>query len=143
MKKVLITLALAISCWSVFGQDGSDDYLRLKLQRKENLTVKEWNTDARSKTKWLDRVTVYDSRGRKVEETEYNQYGQAWRETYEYNEQDLKIRETRYNEKNKVAYIRKFEYNPDGTRHRQYTYAPNGKLQTTKVFEYTRDTANE
>ena len=120
-----------------------DEFLKLKLQRRENLTVKEWNTDARTRTKWLDRVTVYDSRGRKIEETEYNQYGQAWRETYEFNEQDQKIRETRYNDKDKVAYVRKFEYNPDGTRKKQYTYAPNGKLQTTKVFEYSREVSSD
>jgi|GEM_PF-1495651 len=136
MKKFIIAIAAVLAGISASAQ--SEDYLKLKLQRHENLTVKEWNTDASSKTKWLDRVTVYDERGRKVEETEYNQYGQAWRETYEFDEQDRKIRETRYDDRNKVVYVRKFEYNPDGTRKKQYTYSPNGKLKTTKVYEYTK-----
>lgn len=136
MKKFILLFALAFASLSASAQ--SEDYLKLKLRRHENLTVKEWNTDAHTKTKWLDRVTVYDARGRKVEETEYNQYGQAWRETYEYDDQDRKIRETRYNDRDKVVHVRKFEYNPDGTRKKQYTYAPNGKLSTTKVFEYTK-----
>lgn len=139
MKKICSAIALALFCVcsiSAFAQN--EDYLKLKLQRHENLTVKEWNTDAASKTKWLDRVTVYDARGRKIEETEYNQYGQAWRETYEFDEQDRKVRETRYDDRNKVAYVRKFEYNADGTRKKQYTYAPNGKLKTTKVYEYSK-----
>lgn len=140
MKRFILTLILALAATASFAQT-EDEFLKLKLQRRENLTVKEWNTDARTKTKWLDRVTVYDSRGRKIEETEYNQYGQSWRETYEFNEQDQKVRETHYNDRDKVAYVRKFEYNPDGTRKKQYTYAPNGKLQTIKVFEYTRDAA--
>ena len=137
MKKVLLTIILALAAATAFAQT-SDEYLKLKLQRKENLTVKEWNTDAKSKTKWLDRVTVYDSRGHKISETEYNQYGQSWRETYEWNEQDQKVRETRYNDKDKVVYVRKFEYNEDGTRKKQYTYLPNGKLSTVKVFEYSK-----
>ena len=137
MKKIIICIFLAASCFTLFAQN-SDEYIKLKLQRKENLTVKEWNTDARSKTKWLDRVTVYDSAGHKISETEYNQYGQSWRETYEWNEQDQKVRETRFNDKDKVVYVRKFEYNDDGTRKKQYTYLPNGKLYTIKVFEYSR-----
>ena len=137
MKKVLLAISLALAAVCAFAQN-SDEYLRLKFQRKENLTVKEWNTDAKSKTKWLDRVTVYDSAGHKISETEYNQYGQSWRETYEWNDQDQKIRETRYNDKDKVVYVRKFEYNEDGTRKKQYTYLPNGKLYTIKIFEYSR-----
>ena len=137
MKKVLLTIRLALAAVCAFAQN-SDEYRRLKFQRKENLTVKEWNTDAKSKTKWLDRVTVYDSAGHKISETEYNQYGQSWRETYEWNDQDQKIRETRYNDKDKVVYVRKFEYNEDGTRKKQYTYLPNGKLNTIKIFEYSR-----
>ena len=46
--------------------------------------------------------------------------------------------ETRYNDKDKVVYVRKFEYNEDGTRKKQYTYLPNGKLHTIKIFEYSR-----
>ena len=137
MKKVLLTIILALAAVSAFAQT-SDEYLKLKLQRKENLTVKEWNTDAKAKTKWLDRVTVYDSVGHKISETEYNQYGQSWKESYEWNDQDQKIRETRYDAKDKVVYVRKFEYNEDGTRKKQYTYLPNGRLHTVKIFEYSR-----
>lgn len=34
-----------------------------KREKRKNLTVKEWNTDSKTKTRWLDHVTTYDSEG--------------------------------------------------------------------------------
>jgi len=107
-----------------------------KRAGRKNLTIKEWNTDAKSKTRWLDRVTTYDSEGRKIEQIEYASYGQKWRETYEYGENGRVVREVEYDDRNKPRSIRKYEYNEDGTKKKQYNYAPNGRLQTIKVFEY-------
>lgn len=100
------------------------------------MTIKEWNTDAKSKTRWLDRVTTYDAEGRKIEQIEYASYGQKWRETYEYGENGRVVREVEYDDRDKPKAIRKYEYNDDGTKKKQYSYAPNGRLQTIKVFEY-------
>ena len=108
-----------------------------KRAKRKNLTVKEWNTDDHTKTRWLDRVTVYDSEGRKVEETEYASYGQRWRVTYKYAENGLIAEEVEYNDKNKPSRIKRYEYNADGTKGKQYNYLPNGKLFSVKVFEYT------
>lgn len=114
-----------------------DSITLVKRNSRRNLVVREWNTDAKSKTKWLDHVTTYDEFGRKTEEIEYNQYGQAWRETYKYDEKTGKISEdVQYDEKDKVKLVRKYEYNPDGTKKKQYNYKPNGKLKTIKVYEY-------
>lgn len=113
-----------------------DEYTAAKRARRQNLTVKEWNTDARTKTRWLDRVTTYDADGRKIEEIEYAQYGQKWRETYEYGENDRIVKEVEYDDRNKPVAIRKYDYNEEGRKTRQYNYAPNGKLISTKVFEY-------
>lgn len=107
-----------------------------KRAGRKNLTIKEWNTDAKSKTRWLDRVTTYDSEGRKIEQIEYASYGQKWRETYEYGENGRVVREVEYDDRDKPKSIRKYEYNADGTKKKQYNYAPNGRLQTIKVFEY-------
>lgn len=107
-----------------------------KRAGRKNLTIKEWNTDAKSKTRWLDRVTTYDSEGRKIEQIEYASYGQKWRETYEYGENGRVVREVEYDDRDKPKSIRKYEYNEDGTKKKQYNYAPNGRLQTIKVFEY-------
>ena len=108
-----------------------------KREKRKNLTVKEWNTDEKSKTRWLDHVTVYDSEGRKIEEIEYATYGQRKRETFRYDETTGKvIEEVEYNDRNRPVRIRKYEWNADGTKAKQYNYLPNGKLYTVKVFEY-------
>ena len=115
--------------------DVSPETLAQRAKRK-NLTIREWKTDAKAKTRWLDHVTVYDSLGRKVEETEYATYGQVQRVTTEYNEEGFVSREVVYNDKDKPVRIRKYEYNANGTKKKQYNYLPNGKLYSVKVFEY-------
>ena len=109
-----------------------------KRERRKNLTVKEWNTNDKTHTRWLDRVTTYDQQGRKIEETEYATYGQKWRKTYEYSDAvgGKVVKEVEYNDKNKPARICKYEYNENGTKAKQYNYLPNGKLESVKVFEY-------
>ena len=109
-----------------------------KRERRKNLTVKEWNTNDKTHTRWLDRVKVYDEQGRVIEETEYATYGQKWRITYEYTDAvgGKILKEVEYNDKNKPTRIRKYEYNQNGTKAKQYNYLPNGKLESVKVFEY-------
>ena len=109
-----------------------------KRERRKNLTVKEWNTNDKTHTRWLDRVTTYDQQGRKIEETEYATYGQKWRITYEYTDSvgGKVLKEVEYSDKNKPVRIRKYEYNTNGTKAKQYNYLPNGKLESVKVFEY-------
>ena len=137
MKKyIILTFALLVSLPSLVSAQELDAATLVKRAGRKNLTIKEWNTDAKSKTRWLDRVTTYDSEGRKIEQIEYASYGQKWRETYEYGENGRIIREVEYDDRDKPKMIRKYEYNADGTKKKQYNYAPNGKLQTIKVFEY-------
>lgn len=110
-----------------------------KREKRKNLTVKEWNTNDRTHTRWLDRVKVYDEQGRVIEETEYATYGQKWRVTYEYTDSigGKVAKEVEYNDKNKPMRIRKYEYNTNGTKAKQFNYFPNGKLESVKVFEYS------
>lgn len=109
-----------------------------KRAKRKNLTVKEFNTDAKGKFEWLDHLTVYDDQGRKVEEIEYSTYGQVERVTIEYDEATGKVSsEVVYSDRNKPVRIRKYEYNPDGTKKKQYNYLPNGKLYSVKSFSYT------
>lgn len=109
-----------------------------KRAKRKNLTVREFNTDSRGKSEWLDHLTVYDDQGRKIEEIEYATYGQVERVTTAYDETTGKVSvEVVYNDRNKPVRIRKYEYNPDGTKKKQYNYLPNGKLYSIKVFSYT------
>ena len=132
---LLITLLLLMPLMGAYA-DVSPETLAKRAKRK-NMTLKEWNTDAASRTKWLDHLTVYDAEGRKVEEIEYAVYGQVWRVVTEYDEQGQGSREVEYDGKNRPVRIRKYEYNENGTKHKQYNYLPNGKLYSVKVFEYT------
>ena len=122
-----------------FAQQVSDATV-VKRENRRGMTVKEWNTAVGSKRAFLDRVTTYDSLGRKIEEIEYASYGQKWRVVSEYPAgSDITakvVREIEYNDRDKVVRIRKFEYNEDGSKCRQLNYYPNGKLESVKVFEY-------
>lgn len=136
MRK-FITFIIAAIAFSFFANGQIDEATAAKRAKRTNLTIKEWNTDSKSKTRWLDHITTYDAQGRKVEEIEYTQYDQKWRETYEYGENDKIIKEVRYDDRDKPALIRKYEYNEQGRKVKQYNYSPSGKLQTIKIFEYT------
>ncbi|MCR5003234.1 MAG: hypothetical protein K5984_02600 [Bacteroidales bacterium] len=129
----LILTGLFVSV-SAFAQ--LDAATLAKRQARKNLVIKEWNTDAKTNTKWLDHVTTYNDKGEKLEEIEYNQYGQTWRETYEYGENGKIVKNVHYDAKNKVTNIYKYEYNSDNTKKKKYNYLPNGKLYTVKVYEY-------
>ena len=78
-----LLLCLLLAMPLVGNADVSPETLAKRAKRK-NMTLKEWNTDAASRTKWLDHMTVYDAEGRKVEEIEYADYGQVWRVVTEY-----------------------------------------------------------
>ena len=134
MKRILSVFTCALIALVVLAEV-SPETLAKRAKRK-NLVVKEWNTDATSRTKWLDHLTVYDSEGRKIEEIEYNLYGQRERDVTKYNDESLVSEEVVYNEKNVPVRIRKYEYNENGTKAKQYNYLPNGKLFSTKVYEY-------
>lgn len=134
MKRTIISIVLAFMSFSLFAQLSPETIS--KREARKNLTVKEWNTDARTSSRWLDHVTVYDDQGRKVEEIEYASYGQKWRETLEYGADGRVSKEVEYDDRNKPVRIRKYEFNEDGTKMKQYNYAPNGKLVSTKIFEY-------
>ena len=131
-----LLLCLLLAMPLVGNADVSPETLAKRAKRK-NMTLKEWNTDAASRTKWLDHMTVYDAEGRKVEEIEYAVYGQVWRVVTEYDDEGQVSREVEYDGKNKPVRIRKYEYNDNGTKRKQYNYLPNGKLYSVKVFEYT------
>lgn len=132
----IISLALfLIPEASTYAQELDAATLAKRAGRK-NLTIKEWNTDSRSKKRWLDRVTTYDNQGRKIEQIEYASYGQKWRETYEYGDNGRIVREVEYDDRDKPKSVKVYEYNTDGTRKKQYKYNPNGKLETVKIFEY-------
>ena len=136
MKRFLFLFVTLLIAQGAAAQALSPEELAKRAKRK-NLTVKEWNTDSNKKQRWLDNLKTYDEKGRKIEEIEYNQFGQIERETCEYDPiSDRIIREVVYDDRNKVKLVRKCEYNDDGTKHKQYNYLPNGKLYTIKVFEY-------
>ena len=137
MKRTNIIFFLLLLSAGMVAQSLLTPETLANREKRKNLTVKEWNTDSSSKTRWLDHVTVYDSEGRKIEEIEYATYGQRERVTYEYDDATGKVtKEVVYNDRNRAVRIRKYEWNEDGTKAKQYNYLPNGKLYSVKVFEY-------
>lgn len=132
--KIHLLLAFLIGATAVSAQLSPETIA--KRERRKNLVVKEWNTDPATKTRRLDRMTIYDDEGRKIEEIEYASYGQKSRSTFEYYPGGKIRQEVEYDDKNKPKRIRKYEYNEDGTKKSQYNYSPNGKLTVTKSFEY-------
>jgi len=121
---------------AVFAQ-ASPQSLTDKRERKKNLTVREYNTDAKGSSRWMDHLTVYNAKGLKIEEIEYATYGMRERIIFEYDAQDRCVKEVVYDDRNKVSRIRKYDFNPDGTRKTQYNYLPNGRLYSTKVYQYS------
>jgi len=135
--RILLTLLIGTLCLSATAQSLLSPEQLAKREKRKNLTVKEWNTDSKTKTRWLDRIKVYDDQGRCIEEIEYATYGQKWRITSTYDDTTGKVlEEVEYNDRNRPVRIRKYEWNPDGTKAKQYNYLPNGKLYSVKVFEY-------
>jgi len=139
MKRFLIFTILFAFAIPAFSQQVTPETL-IKRQKRKGLTVKEWNTPTGSKQAFLDHVVTYDSLGRKIDEIEYASYGQKSRVVSEYvdpvDPASKVLREIEYNDRDKVARIRKFEYYDDGAKKRQYNYYPNGKLESVKEFEY-------
>lgn len=132
MKRSILLIICAFLCAAVsFGQ--STD----KREQRKNLTVKTWKTPVKS-TRFLDHLTKYDDKGRKIEEIEYSSSGMKARCTYEYDENDQVIREVIYDENNKAVHVHKIEYNADGTKKRQLNYSAKGNLLSTKTYEYIR-----
>ncbi|MFT3753013.1 MAG: hypothetical protein QM800_09100 [Paludibacter sp.] len=121
---------------SAFAQT-SPESLNEKRERRRNMTVREYNSDAKGKSRWMDHVTVYNAKGLKIEEIEYATYGMRERIVFEYDANELCTKEIVYDEKNKVSRIRKYVYNSDGTKKTQYNYLPNGRLYSTKVYQYS------
>ncbi|MBQ9338793.1 MAG: hypothetical protein IJS13_00495 [Paludibacteraceae bacterium] len=139
-NRIFLLGALLVMALTAFGQTMVSPETLAKRAKRKNLTVKEWNTDSKTKTRWLDHVNVYDSLGRKVEEIEYATYGQRSRVTMEYDDVTGKVvKEVVYDDRNRAIRIRKYEWNKDGTKAKQYNYLPNGKLYSVKVFEYVFD----
>ena len=139
MKRLLTILALA---FALIAPAAAQNTTGQKINKK-NLVIKEWNTDPRSGKKVLDHVTTYDADGKKIEEIEYNSEGQKWRKRFEYapGAEGKCVKESVYNERNRLETVKKYEYNEFGRKKTQYNYNAKGKLLTIKVFEYITEDA--
>ncbi|MBR5255553.1 MAG: hypothetical protein IKV62_02100 [Bacteroidales bacterium] len=139
MRKLLAIIALA---FALVAPAAAQNTTGQKINKK-NLVIKEWNTDPRSGKKVLDHVTTYDADGKKIEEIEYNSEGQKWRKRFEYapGAEGKCIKESVYNERNRLESVKKYEYNEFGRKKTQYNYNAKGKLLTIKVFEYIAEDA--
>ena len=139
MRKLLAIIALA---FALVAPAAAQNTTGQKINKK-NLVIKEWNTDPRSGKKVLDHVTTYDADGKKIEEIEYNSEGQKWRKRFEYapGPEGKCIKESVYNERNRLESVKKYEYNEFGRKKTQYNYNAKGKLLTIKVFEYITEDA--
>ena len=134
---IFVCALCSVLCTSIAAQSLLTPEQLAKREKRKNLTVKDWNTDSKTKARWLDHVKVYDSQGRCIEEIEYASYGQRKRITSTYDDKTGKVvEEVEYNDRDKPVRIRRYEWNANGTKAKQYNYLPNGKLYSVKVFEY-------
>ncbi|MBP1672940.1 MAG: hypothetical protein H6Q25_755 [Bacteroidetes bacterium] len=135
MKKNIVFIILILVFLEV-STEGFSQTEKVKKPTKKNLTVKEWNTNSDTKTKFLDHVSIFNDLGLKIEEIEYANYGIKSKIVYEYDTNKRCIQQTEYDGRERVVEIKKFEYNVDGTKKKQSTYNPKGKLISEKEFEY-------
>jgi len=129
---IQILLALILAQAPCFAQQSGTG----KTLDKRDLVTREWITDVSTNVRFLDHETVYNSEGRKIEESEYTKLGKLWTKKYEYGADGRMSRELTYNEKGRLDSIQKFEYNEFGKKSTVYTYDAKGRLVKIKVVEY-------
>ena len=95
---------------------------------------KEWVTERGKKV--LDHMTKYNAKGDKIEEIEYAAYGQKERITYEYNAEGRLIKESYFDDRDKLAKYIVPEYDARGVKAKETTFLPNNKVKSVKEFEY-------
>jgi len=134
MKRGLPVVYAVMLCFGYICH-GQDINTQQKMDKRDLIT-REWNTDVRTNVKFLDHETIYDSNGKKIEETEYSRLGREWTKKYEYGEGGKVSRELTYNEFGKLDNIQTFEYNEFGKKKAVYTYDAKGKMVRIKIFEY-------
>jgi len=71
-----------------------------------------------------------------VEEIEYAAYGQKERITYEYNAEGRLMKESYFDDRDKLAKYIVLEYDARGVKTKETTYLPNAKVKSVKEFEY-------
>ena len=135
IRTALLSISLVTSLLAL--AQSSPESLEEKRERKKNLTVREYNTDAKGNNRWMDHVTTYNAKGLKIEEIEYATFGMRERILFEYDAKDRCVKEVVFDDRKKVSRIRKYEYNADGTKKTQYNYLPNGRLYSTKQYQYS------
>ena len=135
-KNVMILLLLCIAAGLAAQDVAVSPETLAKREKRKNLTVKEWNTNAKG-NRVIDHITTFNADGHKIEEIEYDAFGkQRWRKRFEWGETGRQSRELVYDERNKLVNFKKFDYNEFGKKKVQYTYDPKGRLTATKVYEY-------
>lgn len=137
LKRTALFSIFMFGALSMAIAQSSPESLVDKRERHKNLTIREYNTDAKGKNRWMDHVTVYNAKGLKIEEIEYATFGMRERILFEYDASGRCVKEIVFDDRNKVSRIRKYEYNADGTKKTQYNYLPNGRLYSTKQYQYT------
>ncbi len=130
MKKIVLSIIFVVN---LIPLAKTQTYSKIN---KENLIIKEWNTDSKTGKKVLDHVTTYSADRKKIEETEYGLSGQKWRKRYEYGQNGKCSKELIYNEHNQLVSYKTFNYNEYGRKSVQYTYDARGKIKAVKNFEY-------
>jgi hypothetical protein len=136
-NRIVLLSVFVAGFLSVAIAQTSPESLNEKRERHKNMTIREYNTDAKGNNRWMDHITVYNAKGLKIEEVEYATFGMRERILFEYDANDRCVKEVVFDDRKKVSRIRKYEYNADGTKKTQYNYLPNGRLYSTKQYQYT------
>ncbi len=136
MKRYASLILLILLGWATCPAQTPVAQGEQKPLDKRDLVIKEWNTDVATNLRYLDHETVYDSNGKKIQETEYTKLGKLWTKKFEYGPDGNMTRELTYNEKGRLDSVQKFEYNEFGKKKVVYTYDAKGKLVKVKNIEY-------
>lgn len=60
MKKIVIFAICSLLFAPMMAQSLLTPEQLAKREKRKNMTVKEWNTDSKTNTRWLDRLKVYE-----------------------------------------------------------------------------------
>lgn len=137
IKQILAITLLTLLATTAMAQN--PERAAMARAKGKELTVNEWKTTPDGKKKWIDHAEVYNAQGQLIEEAEYSDFGTrlAWRSTFEYNDKGQLIRESIYDERNRLSKIRTFEYDANGVCTRRMNYNADGRLNSYRQFEYS------
>ncbi len=133
MKYTTLTLLFIVIGVNLSAQKKSkvlENKIHIVTESKEDFDVAKGRTVT-------DGYNAFDRNGNLIEERKYDKYGrETERITYQYNDDNQKIKETSSKPNGTVNKIEEYKYK-DGLKIEKITYYGNGKIKSRKKYNYT------